>query len=283
MLGWEWRNGCFHKLLVSNSAHKMVSFSSKKERKLLSDSMVTLSCMACQWVRWADGREKNTLRGGTKWNSKAPVTDNLSEWLIGNKPFLWVLRGTSWKDTGFEKHRVWEPQDLMGGFSKKSFFPFIPLPTRPSKGTLPEGLTFLSYHWKCQRGFPYPELAPISISKMSAGLESDTLWAHRWVEQNREPRNKLMRLWSISLQQRRQTIQWRKDSFFDNSMEGPQKTKNRTTIWSSNFTPEYMSRKRTKTLIQTNVPQRSLQHCLQQPVLLLLLNRFSRVRLCATQ
>lgn len=208
MLGWERRNGCFHKL-VSNSAQKTVSFSSKKEQKLLLDSMATLSCTACQWVRWADGREKNTLKGGTKWNSKAPVTDNLSEWLIGNKPFLWVLRGTSWKDT-----RVWKASSLRttrphGRVFKEIILSLHPPPNPPQQrhASSRTDISLLSLRMSEDSS---TELAPVSISKMSAGLESDTLWAHRWVGQNRETRNKLRHLRPISLQQRRQNYPMQK-------------------------------------------------------------------------
>lgn len=156
MLGWERRDGCFHKLLVSNSAQKMVSFSSKKERKLLLDSMGTLSCTAGQRVRWADGKGKNTLRGGTKWNSKAPVTDNLSEWLIGNKPFLWVLRGTSWKDT-----RVWKASSLRttrphGRVFKAIILSLHPPPNPPQQRHASRRTDISLLSLKMSEGIPVP-------------------------------------------------------------------------------------------------------------------------------
>ena len=211
-----------------------------------------------------DGRGKNTLKGGTKRNSKAPVTDNLSEWLIGNKPFLWVLRGTSWKDT-----RVWKASSLRttrphGRVFKEIILSLHPPPNPPQQrhASSRTDISLLSLRMSEDSS---TELAPVSISKMSAGLESDTLWAHRWLGQTEKLETNSGTYNRSVFNKGGKTIQWRKDSLFDNSMEGPQKTKNRTTIWSSNFTPEYISRKRTKTLIQTNVPQCSLQHYLQQP------------------
>lgn len=101
MSEWEGESVYCYKPLGFHSAQKMASLSSKKEWQLLWESVDVQSHRLCAWMTWADGKKiKNSLRGGLKSKLKGSGLRNLSLWLIGNKHFLWVLRGTSWKHVG---------------------------------------------------------------------------------------------------------------------------------------------------------------------------------------
>ena len=69
-----------------------------------------------------------------------------------------------------------------------------------------------------EKSWKYNSFRPQTILQSDSNQNSIVLaqkQAHRSVKQNKKPRSKLTHLLSINLQQRRQSVQWRKDSLFN--------------------------------------------------------------------